>query len=87
MAEEESKESIRFKITEVGGKIVKITLQRSNPTAKPGCEDYDCIACKDERGDEGNCCRNNVNYEKECQLCPEESRPVYIGETSRNRFA
>ena len=30
--------------------------------------------------------RSNVNYEIECQLCPEENRPVYIGETSRNLY-
>ena len=86
VAEEEAKEGIRFKVMEVGGKTVKRTLQRSNPTATPGCEDEDCIACKDERGKGGNCRRNNVNYEIECQLCPEGSRPVYIGETSRNLY-
>ena len=42
--------TIRFKVMEVGGKTVKRTLQRSNPTAKPESEDDDCIACKDERG-------------------------------------
>ena len=30
--------------------------------------------------------RNNVNYEIECQLCPEERSPVYIGEISKNVY-
>ena len=86
VADAEAKEGLKFKIMEVGGKTVKRVLQRSNPTATPGCEDTDCIACKDDRGGGGNCRRNNVNYEIECQLCPEGKRPVYIGETSRNLF-
>lgn len=87
VAETEAKGGIKFKIMEIGGKTIKRTLQRSNPTATPGCEDADCIACKDERGKKGgNCRRNNVNYEIECLLCPEERRPVYIGETSRNIY-
>ena len=85
-AEAEAKEGIRFRIMEVGGKTLKRTLQRSNPTATPGCEDTECIACKDERGRGGNCRRNNVNYEIECELCPEGRRPVYIGETARNLY-
>ena len=51
-----------------------------------GCEDTECIACRDERGRGGNCRRNNVNYEIECELCPEGRRPVYIGETARNLY-
>ena len=86
VAEAEAKEGIRFKVMEIGGKTIKRVLQRSNPTATPGCEDADCIACRDERGGGGNCRRNNVNYEIECQLCPEGNRPVYIGETSRNLY-
>ena len=27
-----------------------------------------------------------MNYEIECQLCPEDNRPIYIGETSRNLY-
>ena len=81
VAEAEAKEGINFKIMEVGGKTVKRILQRSNPTATPGCDDVDCIACKVERGKGGNCRRNNINYEIGCQSCPEEKRPVYIRET------
>ena len=86
VADEEAKQGIKFKIMEVGGRTMKRTLQRSNPTATPGCTDEDCIACKDKRGEGGNCRKNNVNYEIECQLCPEGNRPVYIGETARNLY-
>ena len=86
VAEEEAKEGIKFKIMEVGGRTVKRELQRSNPTATPGCAEEDCIACNVERGKGGNCRRNNVNYQIECQLCPEGGRPVYIGETARNLY-
>ena len=71
---------------EVGGRTLKRTFQRSNPTATPGCMDPECIACKDERGKRGNCRRNKVNYEIECHLCADGGRPVYIGETSRNLY-
>ena len=86
VAEEEAKEGIKFKIMEVGGRTMKRELQRSNPTATPGCSEEDCIACNVERGKGGKCRSNNVNYEIECHLCPEENRPVYIGETSRNLY-
>ena len=86
VADEEAKEGIKFKILKVGGRTLKRTLQRSNPTAIPGCEEKDCLACNPERGKGGNCRRNNINYEIECQLCPEGERPVYIGETSRNIY-
>ena len=86
VAEEEAKEGIRFKIMEVGGRTIKRELQKSNPTATPGCTESDCIACNIERGKGGDCRKNNVNYEIECQLCPEGKRPVYIGETARNLY-
>ena len=86
VAQKEAKEGILFRILEVGGKTLKSELQRSNPTATPGCENGDCLGCAIERGRGGKCHRNNVNYEVECQLCPEGNRPVYIGETSRNLY-
>ena len=86
VAEEEAREGISFKIMEVGGRTVKQILQKSNPTATPGCKDRECLACKDERGEGGPCRKSNINYEIECQLCPKERRPVYIGESSRNLY-
>ena len=86
VAEEEAKQGIKFKVMEVGGRTMKRALQRSNPTATPGCEEKDCLCCNVERGKGGDCRKNNVNYEIECQVCPEGKRPVYIGETSRNLY-
>ena len=86
VAEKEAREGIRFKIVEVGGRTLKSELQRSNPTATPGCDKEDCLGCNVERGKGGKCHKNNVNYEIECHLCPEGNRPVYIGETSRNLY-
>ena len=86
VADEEATEGVKFKIVEVGGRMKKRLLQRSNPTAVPGCEEEDCIVCNPERGKGGDCRKNNINYEIECQLCPEGERPVYSGETSRNFY-
>ena len=86
VAEEEAKKGLHFKILEIGGQTLKRKLQRSNPTRTPGCDDEDCIGCAIERGAGGDCRKNNINYSIECQLCPEGSRPLYVGETSRNLY-
>ena len=70
----------------MGGRTLKSELQKSNPTATPGCEEKDCLGCRAEKGKGGQCHRNNVNYQIECQLCPEDNRAVYIGETARNMY-
>ena len=82
VAQEANKEGIRFKIIESGGIKLKQVLQKSNPTATPGCDKEDCMCCEDERGKGGQCHRANVNYEVLCELCPKETK--YIGETSKN---
>ena len=64
---------------EMGGRTLKSMFQKSNPTAIPGCSGEDCIGCNIERGRGGNCQRNNINYEIECQSCPEGRKAVYIG--------
>ena len=81
-AEETEKEGIKFTFVEMGGRTIKSELQRSNPTATPGCNLPDCICCREERGKGGQCHRNNVNYEVKCKLCP----AVYIGETAKNLY-
>ena len=86
VAEKEAKEGIRFKIVEMGGRTLKSMLHKSNPTAKPGCTEEDCVGCKDGRGKGGQCHRKNVNYEIECQLCPEKRKAVFIGETSQSLY-
>ena len=87
VADVEARDGIHFKIVEMGGRTIKSELQRSNPTATPGCNKDDCLACKTGgRGKGGQCHRNNVNYKISCGLCPEGRRAVYIGETSRNLY-
>ena len=86
VAKREAKEGIHFKIVEMGGRTLKAELQRSNPTATPGCAKDDCVVCETGRGGGGQCHKNNVNYKIECHLCPEGERAVYIGETARNLY-
>ena len=86
VAEKESKDGIKLNVVESGGATLKRELQRSNPTAAPGCDKGDCPCCKEDRGKGGQCHRANVNYEVICELCPKESQTKYIGETSRNLY-
>ena len=62
-------------------------MQKSNPTATPGCGSKKCLACRGERGKGGSCRRGNIQYEICCNLCPDEVKSAYVGETSRNLFA
>ena len=86
VAEETEKEGIKFTFVEMGGRTIKSELQRSNPTATPGCMLPDCPCCREERGKGGQCHRNNVNYNVICKLCPKEREAVYEGETARNLY-
>ena len=85
-AEETEKEGIKFTLVEMGGRTIKSRLQKSNPTATPGCDLPDCPCCMEERGKGGQCHRNNVNYKVTCKLCPKGKEAVYIGETARNLY-
>ena len=86
VVEDEKKGNIKFKIVEMGGKTLKRELQKSNPTATPGCSKQDCVGCRLEKGGGGQCHKNNVNYEIECKLCQDSNPTVYIGETARNLY-
>ena len=86
VADREASEGIHFNIVEMGGNRLKAELQKSNPTATPGCNKVDCMGCSVGRGKGGRCHRNNVNYMVECLLCPENQRAMYVGETSRNLY-
>ena len=86
VADKEARHGIHFNIIEVGGRTLKSELQKSNPTATPGCSKNDCLCCSMERGKGGKCHKGNVNYEIECLQCPEDERAVYIGETSKNLY-
>ena len=86
LADEEASNGIHFNIVEKSGMRIKSHLQKSNPTASPGCSKDNCLGCKEQRGKGGKCHKGNINYEVECQLCPKEQRSVYIGETARNMY-
>ena len=82
IADEEAKHGIHFNVLEIGGKTLKSEIQRSNPTATPGCSKKDCLGCEEKRGKGGKCHKNNINYQISCQMCGK----VYIGETSKNLY-
>ena len=86
VADRKIDDGVKFKIVETGGKTMKSEVQVSNPTATSGCDDGDCLACQYGRGKGGNCQLSNIEYEVECQLCPADSKAVYIGESSRNIY-
>ena len=86
IAENEAELGVKFKIVETGGLSMKSIMQISNPLKNIGCDNQDCLPCKDGRGPGGDCEGGGVNYELECQLCPDDSKSVYIGESSRNLF-
>jgi hypothetical protein len=86
IADTEAEAGVHFNIIETGGISMRRVLQRSNPLETPGCESQDCLPCQNGRGEGGSCRGCGINYEVECQLCPEGERSLYIGETSRNLF-
>ena len=61
-------------------------LQIANPTETVGCESLHCGSCQSERVRGGNCRGCGINYQLECQLCPEGSKSLYDGESLRNMF-
>ena len=85
-AKAEALPGLKFKILESGGRTIKSSVQVSNPTATGGCQGGDCAACRGGRGSGGPCRKSNVFYEYSCQLCSEDTRAVYIGETARNLY-
>ena len=66
--------------------MVKHLVQKGNPTATPGCADMACVVCRGGSGRGASCRKSNVQYQLECNLCPEEEKSMYIGETSRNLY-
>ena len=63
IARQEGLDHLKFKIVELGGVPVKRLMQKSNPTATPGREHGDCVACLDGRGKGGNFQKSNIQYE------------------------
>ena len=81
----EAEPGLRFKILESGGTRIKNIVQVSNPTASPLCQSGDCLACRG--GGVGLCRKSNVQYQMDCNLCPEDKKWSYIGETARNLYS
>ena len=63
IAENEAELGVNFKIVETGGLSMRSILQKSNPLKDKGCENQDCLPCKDGRGAGGDCKEGSVNYE------------------------
>ena len=63
-----------------------LSLNPSWPSTRLGCQGGDCLACKEERGKGGACRKSNVLYKISCNLCPEDGRSAYVGETARNLY-
>ena len=86
VAKEEALPGLRFKLVESGGKTIKRSIQKSNPTSSGMCQSGDCVVCRGGEGGGGCCRKSNVVYEYSCQLCPDGEQAVYIGETARNLY-
>jgi hypothetical protein len=86
IADAEAEAGVHFNVIETGGLSMRRIIQKSNPLETPGCDSADCLPCQFGRGEGGNCRGGGINYEIECQLCPEEEKMVYIGESSRNLY-
>ena len=87
IADSEAEAGVHFKIIETGGLSLKSVLQKSNPLETVGCDSTDCLPCKQGRGEGGQCEGCGVNYQIECQLCPDGQKSLYIGESSRNLYS
>ena len=86
IADIEAEAGIHFKIIETGGISMRSILQKSNPLKSIGCDNADCLPCKEGRGTGGDCEGGGINYQIECQLCDDGDKSVYIGESSRNLY-
>ena len=86
IADSEAEAGVHFKVVETGGSTVQSRVQQSNPLGTPGCGDAGCIACKPGRGEGGDCRGCGINYQFECQLCPDGQKSLYLGESSRNLY-
>ena len=71
IADREAEAGVHFKIIETGGLSMRSVLQRSNPLQTAGCDSPECLPCEHGRGEGRNYEGCSVNYEIECQLCPE----------------
>jgi hypothetical protein len=63
VAKEEALPGLRFKLVESGGKTIKRSIQKSNPTSNGMCQSGDCVVCRGGEGGGGCCRKSNVVYE------------------------
>ena len=64
---------------------MKRKLQKTNPGRTVGCDSSDCLACKNGKGEGGDCRRNSVGYNLVCDLCGGDN-VCYVGETGQNVY-
>ena len=76
---------VKIKIAEEGGTTMKTKYQKSNPSRTKVCVSPDCLACKNGRGEGGECRKNNVGYELICDECGRDTA-CYVGETGQNVY-
>ena len=75
-----NRSTLKIKVVERSGTSITSLLQRSNPMKEENCGREDCFLCT--TGGKGDCSRNNVVYEIECDRCGSR----YVGETARNGY-
>ena len=63
---------------------MKSTLVKPNPSQKLGCDESNCLPCRNGKGKGGDCRKTNVGYEMECCECSKSV--VYHGETSQSCY-
>ena len=69
--------TLRIKVVETAGEMLRGIVQRSNPFGQTKCETTTrCMVCT---GGRGQCKRENITYEIRCSEC----KCIYVGETSR----
>ena len=71
---------------ERGGRSIKSTLVKTNPTRTIGCSETNCLPCKTGKGDGGDCRKTSIGYEIDCAECLEVKSVVYHGETSASAY-
>ena len=86
IADNEAEAGIHFNVIETGGDFLKSRVQKSNLAETAGCDSPECMPCKSDRGGGGSCRGCGVNYELECQLCPDGRKSLYLGESARNLY-
>ena len=77
----------RIKIVEKSGKMMKSSLQNSNPWSGENCGRNECLVCKDKITSNGDCRKRNILYQTFCLECKKAGKDsIYIGESSRTGF-